>query len=302
MGRRHAFVANLPELSRLPPNPSNLRTGLLLLLAEERGESHTRHLHHLETHTGDIADGVALTAEAGDENLVVLVDKVEATVAGHEGGDLLAVLDELNAHALTDGGVGLLGLNTELLEDDALGVGAAGEGLLPLGTEVRLVEVLVRPALLAAQVAQLTTGSKTTSLTVESQGEDRREAEGQRSVAGRCGRVDPTLGGSGYFLENTRTLKRKSRANGRRGDAAAGASTRERRSSMAGRGVRIEKSRPRASRALVVVPNRPRDASSGHPDPRWRAAPDPAPSGEPVNRASRRVRARGSGVTALLRA
>ena len=123
-----------------------------------------------------------------------------------------------------------------------------------------------------------------------------------RSVAGRCGRVDPTLGGSGYFLENTRTLKRKSRANGRRGDAAAGASTRERRSSMAGRGVRIEKSRPRASRALVVVPNRPRDASSGHPDPRWRAAPDPAPSGEPVNRASRRVRARGSGVTALLRA
>jgi hypothetical protein len=67
-------------------------------------------------------------------------------------------------------------------------VGAAGEGLLPLGTEVRLVEVLVRPALLAAQVAQLTTGSKTTSLTVESQGEDRREAEGQRSVAGRCGR------------------------------------------------------------------------------------------------------------------
>ena len=193
MGRRHAFVANLPELSRLPPNPSNLRTGLLLLLAEERGESHTRHLHHLETHTGDIADGVALTAEAGDENLVVLVDKVEATVAGHEGGDLLAVLDELNAHALTDGGVGLLGLNTELLEDDALGVGAAGEGLLPLGTEVRLVEVLVRPALLAAQVAQLTTGSKTTSLTVESQGEDRREAEGQRSVgrgALREGRSD----------------------------------------------------------------------------------------------------------------
>ena len=109
---------------------------------------------------------MALTAEAGDENLVVLVDEVQATVAGHEGGDLLAVLDELNAHALTDGGVGLLGLDTELLEDDALGVGAAGEGLLPLGAEVGLVEVLVRPALLAAQVAQLTTGSETTSLTV----------------------------------------------------------------------------------------------------------------------------------------
>ena len=245
---------------------------------------------------------MAGTTETSYKNFVILINVVQTTITGYEGSNLLSILNKLNTHTLSDSGVGLLGLNTELLEDDALGVGAAGEGLLPLGTEVRLVEVLVRPALLAAQVAQLTTGSKTTSLTVESQGDDRREAEGQRSVAGRCGRVDPTLGGSGYFLENTRTLKRKSRANGRRGDAAAGASTRERRSSMAGRGARIEKSRPRASRALVVVPNRPRDASSGHPDPRWRAAPDPAPSGEPVNRASRRVRARGSGVTALLRA
>ena len=71
---------------------------------------------------------------------------------------------------------------------------------------------------------------------------------GGRSAIGRAewreGRSD-ALDGSGFSVENTRTLKRKSRANGRRGDDATGASTREGRSSTAERGVRIERSRPR---------------------------------------------------------
>jgi len=43
---------------------------------------------------------VTFTAKAGDKDLIVLLDKVEATILGHERGDLLAVLDELNTHTL----------------------------------------------------------------------------------------------------------------------------------------------------------------------------------------------------------
>jgi len=45
-----------------------------------------------------------------------------------ESSDLLAVLDQLDSDTLSDSGVRLLGLNTDLLEDDSLGVGRTTEG------------------------------------------------------------------------------------------------------------------------------------------------------------------------------
>eukprot|EP00446_Apocalathium_sp_SHHI-4_P086714 CAMPEP_0177471926 /NCGR_PEP_ID=MMETSP0369-20130122/21023_1 /TAXON_ID=447022 ORGANISM="Scrippsiella hangoei-like, Strain SHHI-4" /NCGR_SAMPLE_ID=MMETSP0369 /ASSEMBLY_ACC=CAM_ASM_000364 /LENGTH=119 /DNA_ID=CAMNT_0018946541 /DNA_START=21 /DNA_END=377 /DNA_ORIENTATION=+ len=92
---------------------------LLLLLTVEGPEATSGNLDDLEAHTRDVADGVAAAAEARDEDLVILVDEVQATVPGHEGRDLLAVLDELHAAALPDGRVRLLGLDADLLHDDA---------------------------------------------------------------------------------------------------------------------------------------------------------------------------------------
>ena len=72
------------------------------------------YLDNLEPDAGNITDGVTLTTETSDEDFVVFFDKVETTVIGHEGCDLLAVLDQLNTNALADGRVGLFGLNTNL--------------------------------------------------------------------------------------------------------------------------------------------------------------------------------------------
>lgn len=59
---------------------------------------------------------MTLSTKACDKDFVVFFDKVEATVVGDESGDLLSVLDELDTNTLTDGGVGLLGLDTDLRE------------------------------------------------------------------------------------------------------------------------------------------------------------------------------------------
>jgi len=123
-------------------------------------------LHNLETHTGDITLGVAGTTETGDENLVVLINEVEATVVRHEGRDLLTVLDELNTHALTHSGVRLLGLDTNLLENDPLSVRATGERLGPLLAQVTTLVALVCPVVVLALGAQLATGAKSVGLTL----------------------------------------------------------------------------------------------------------------------------------------
>ena len=98
---------------------ARLRARLLLLLLEEGKERAAGNLHDLETHTRDITLSVTGTTEASDEHLVVLVDVVEAAIARHESGDLLAVFDELRAHALANGRVGLLGLNATAREERA---------------------------------------------------------------------------------------------------------------------------------------------------------------------------------------
>ena len=124
-----------------------------------------RDLDNLETDTGNITLGVAGTTETGNENLVVLVDVVQATVIGDESSDLLTVLDELNTHALTHSGVRLLGLDTDLLENDPLGVGATSERLGPLLAQMTTLVALVSPVVLKALGTQLATGAESVGLT-----------------------------------------------------------------------------------------------------------------------------------------
>ena len=62
---------------------SRLRTWLLLLLLPQGAETNTGDLDDLESHTRNISLGLTLTTETSEQDLVVLVDKVQATVVWH---------------------------------------------------------------------------------------------------------------------------------------------------------------------------------------------------------------------------
>lgn len=67
---------------------------------------------HLEPDSGNVSHGMTLPTESGNQDLVVLLNVVEATIPGDERRDLLAVFDQLHSHALADGRVRLLSFNT----------------------------------------------------------------------------------------------------------------------------------------------------------------------------------------------
>ena len=90
---------------------------LLLLLAEQSEKRGLGDANHLETDSRNITHSVTRTTETGNQHLVVLVHVVQATIARNEGSDLLAVLDELHTHALTNGRVGLLSLHTAIIHE-----------------------------------------------------------------------------------------------------------------------------------------------------------------------------------------
>jgi hypothetical protein len=129
-----------------------MRTHLLLFPQSE--QTNPGHLHNLETYTRNITLGLTPTTETRDENLVVLIHKVQATIVlqiktpnispspqkkkkkyikskrthGYESRDLLSVLDELHTDTFPDGRVGLFCLNTDFLEHNSFCMGRTSSG------------------------------------------------------------------------------------------------------------------------------------------------------------------------------
>src|SRR5207237_3790579 len=99
---------------------TRLPHGLLFPAADEFVAAPVGDLDHLVPHAGDVPVRPTHTApDPFDEDLVVLVDEVDRSVADSKGGHLSTVLDQLDLHALPERGVRLLRFNRDLFEDDA---------------------------------------------------------------------------------------------------------------------------------------------------------------------------------------
>uniref|UniRef100_A0A8C4T718 Uncharacterized protein n=1 Tax=Erpetoichthys calabaricus TaxID=27687 RepID=A0A8C4T718_ERPCA len=68
-------------------------------------------LHNLESDSRDISHGMAFTTKPSNQNFIIFLKRKTKSKIKHLFCDLLAILDKLDSHTLSDGRVRLLGFN-----------------------------------------------------------------------------------------------------------------------------------------------------------------------------------------------
>ena len=91
-----------------------LRPWPFLLALEQCVKGDVGDFDNLEADAGNVTDSMTLSAEASYQYFVVLLDEIQTAIPRHEGRNLLAILDQLDTDALSDGRVGLFRLHTNL--------------------------------------------------------------------------------------------------------------------------------------------------------------------------------------------
>ena len=83
--------------------------------SEERA---TGRLDNLESDTRNITLSVTRSTETGNEHLIVLIDETQTAISWHVSSDFLIVLLKLNSDTLSNSRVWLLGLDSDLINND----------------------------------------------------------------------------------------------------------------------------------------------------------------------------------------
>ena len=112
--KKQLMIGDVPSFLCTKPRAKRSllsRPGSLNFLLENQIFRQTMTVY-LKSNSGNVTDGMTFTTETGNQNFIVFFNVVQATVPRNEGSDFLAVLDELDTDALTDGGVRLLSFNT----------------------------------------------------------------------------------------------------------------------------------------------------------------------------------------------
>ncbi|KAH0508726.1 ribosomal protein S23 like protein [Microtus ochrogaster] len=121
-------------------------------------KGHIGYFNNLKVDSKNITYSMTLSTKSSNQNFIVFLNEVQATIIGDESCDLLAVLDELHPDTLTDSRIWLLGFNSYFFQHDSLGMRGTSkriglQGCAQVGFLVLFVQPLLVPRWLRSFLA-----------------------------------------------------------------------------------------------------------------------------------------------------
>uniref|UniRef100_A0A8C0VZU4 Uncharacterized protein n=1 Tax=Castor canadensis TaxID=51338 RepID=A0A8C0VZU4_CASCN len=125
---------------------------------------HVGYFNNLKADSRDITNSMTFSTKSSNQNFIVFLNKVQATIIGYKSCDFLAILDKLNPDTLSDSGIWLFGFNSYFFQNDPLCMGSTSERVGLGCAQMGLLVLFIMPLLVPSVTSELSGSTKTATL------------------------------------------------------------------------------------------------------------------------------------------
>uniref|UniRef100_A0A8C9GUK9 Uncharacterized protein n=1 Tax=Piliocolobus tephrosceles TaxID=591936 RepID=A0A8C9GUK9_9PRIM len=126
---------------------------------------HIGYFDNLKADSRNITNSMTFATKSSNQNFIVFLNKVQATVIGYKGCDLLAILDQLDPDTLPNGRIWLFGFNSYFFQDDSFCMRSTSKRVGLQGcAQMGFLVLFIMPLLVSSVTAELPSSTKSTTL------------------------------------------------------------------------------------------------------------------------------------------
>lgn len=108
---------------------------------------------------------MTFSTKSRNQNFIIFLNKVQATIVGYKSCDFLAILDQLDPDTLPDGRIWLFGFNPYFFQNNSLCMGSTSKRVGLQGcAQMGFLVLFIMPFLVASVTTELPGSTKTATL------------------------------------------------------------------------------------------------------------------------------------------
>ena len=108
---------------------------------------------------------MTFATKSSNQNFIIFLNKIQATIIGYKSSDFFAILDSLNPDTLPDGRIWPFGFNSYFFQHNSLGVRSTAERVGLQGcAQMGFLVLLIMPLLVSLVATELPGSTKTVTL------------------------------------------------------------------------------------------------------------------------------------------